>query len=320
MTPSGLGRRLPEGWFRSVIMTLGFGLLVAGGVADQGTLFPFLVIGVAALGLGTLYLLFPHGLHFAFGTSAGLAVYACLFAVMGRAAFPDAPAPARAVAFLLPVVTFLVAVWRRRRSLRLVAEAEHPFDLGHLPRMARWLIPVWSVGAFSLALPVNRLPVFEQGTALVLAMAVIAIVVAASVRGVVLLLTDMALITEELAGRASRILVPVVAFLAMYAMLVIVFACLYRIAQGLSMHALFHGPQGPVPLPFPDALYFSLVTQATVGYGDVTPHDDGIRLLASLQVILGQVLLLFGFAEIMRSRRVLAGEAQARRPAAPADD
>ena len=68
-------------------------------------------------------------------------------------------------------------------------------------RMARWLIPVWSVGAFSLALPVNRLPVLEQGAALILAMAVIAIVVAASVRGVVLLLTDMALITEELAGR-----------------------------------------------------------------------------------------------------------------------
>ncbi len=288
-------------------MTLGFGLLVAGGVADQGTLFPFLVIGVAALGLGTLYLLFPHGLHFAFGTSAGLAVYACLFAVMGRAAFPGAGQPPRALAFLMPVLAFLVAIWRRRRSLRLVAEAVHPFDLGHLPRMAHWLVPVWAVGALSLALPVNRLPAGEQSVALALAMGVIAVVVAASVRGVVLLLTDMALITEELARRASRILVPVVAFLAMYAMLVIVFACLYRIAEGLSVHPLFQGPRGPVPLPFPDALYFSLVTQATVGYGDVTPHDEGIRLLASLQVILGQVLLLFGFAEIMRSRRVLGG-------------
>ncbi|MBR0680704.1 hypothetical protein GXW74_09405 [Roseomonas eburnea] len=310
--------RPPEGWFRSTLMTLGFGLLVAGGVADQETPFPFLVIGVAALGLGTLYLLFPHGLHFAFGTSAGLAVYACLFTVMGRAAFPDAPGWSRAPAFLMPVAAFLLAVWWRRRHLRLVAEAAHPFDLQHLPRMARWLIPVWAVGAFSLALPVNRLPVFEQGTAVLAAMAVISLIVAASVRGVVLLLTDMALITEELAGRVSRMLVPVVAFLAMYAMLVIVFACLYRIAQGLSMHALFHGPQGPLPLPFPDALYFSLVTQATVGYGDVTPHDDGIRLLASLQVILGQVLLLFGFAEIMRTRRVLGGD-QSRRPGAAGD-
>jgi hypothetical protein len=312
--------RPPKGWARSTLMTLVFALVVAGGLADQGTLFPFLVLGVAALGLGTLYLLFPHGLHFAFGTSAGLAVYACLFAVMGRAAFPGAPPSARALAFLLPVAAFLAAVWWRRRTLRLVAEAAHPFDLGHLPRMARWLIPVWAVGAFSLALPVNRLQGADQGLALVAAMAVIAIIVAASVRGVVLLLTDMALITEELAGRAGRMLVPVVAFLAMYAMLVVLFACFYRIAQGLSLHPLFHGPQGPVPLPFPDALYFSLVTQATVGYGDVTPHDDGIRLLASLQVVAGQVLLLFGFAEIMRSRRVMGGgEAPAKRPG-PAGD
>lgn len=304
---------LPAGWLRSSLMTFAFGLLVAGGVADQGTIFPYLVIGVAALGLGTLYLLFPHGLHFAFGTSAGLAVYACLFSVMGHAAFPAAPTPARAVAMLLPVFAFLVAVWRRRRSLRLVAEAAHPFDLGHLPRMARWLIPVWMVGVCSLAFPVNRLPPADQGVAVLAAMTAISVMVAASVRGVVLLLTDMALITQELAGRASRMLVPIIAFLAMYGMLVTVFACLYRIAQGLSLHPLFYGPQGPVPLPFPDALYFSLVTQATVGYGDVTPHDDGIRLLASLQVILGQVLLLFGFAEIMRTRQVLGGEGNARR-------
>jgi hypothetical protein len=296
------------------MMTLCFGLLVAGGVADQETPFPFLVIGTAALGLGTIYLLFPHGLHFAFGASAGLAVYACLFTVMGRAAFPEAPGWSRAPAFLMPIAGFLAAVWWRRAQLRMVAEASRPFDLGHLPRMARWLLPVWAVGVFSLALPVNRLPVFDQGTALLLAMAAISVVVAASVRGVVLLLTDMALITEELAQRAARMLVPVVAFLAMYVMLVILFACFYRIAQGLSMEPLFHGPQGPVPLPFPDALYFSLVTQATVGYGDVTPHDDGIRLLASLQVVAGQVLLLFGFAEIMRTRRVLGADPPRRGP------
>jgi hypothetical protein len=299
-------------------MTLAFGLLVAGGVADEGTAFPFLVIGTAALGLGTLYLLFPHGLHFAFGLSAGLAVYACLFAVMGRAGFPAASEGARGVAFLLPVLAFLLAVWRRRARLRLVAEAEQPFDLGHLPRMARWLMPVWAVGAFSLALPVNRLAALEQDGALLGAMAVIGVIVAASVGGVVRLLTDMALITEELAGRAGRLIVPVVAFLAMYAMLVIIFACLYRVAEGLSLGPLFAGPQGPVPLRFPDALYFSLVTQATVGYGDVTPHDDGIRLLASVQVIAGQVLLLFGFAEIMRTRRVLGAEAQ-RRPGTAGD-
>jgi voltage-gated potassium channel Kch len=155
--------------------------------------------------------------------------------------------------------------------------------------------------------------------ALLGAMGVISVVVAASVGGVVRLLTDMALITEELAGRAGRLLVPMIAFLAMYVMLVIAFACFYRIAQGLSLVPLFAGPQGPLILGFPDALYFSLVTQATVGYGDVTPHDDGIRLLTSVQVVAGQVLLLFGFAEIMRTRRVLGAETTARRPG-PAGD
>lgn len=72
-------------------------------------------------------------------------------------------------------------------------------------------------------------------------------------------------------------------------------------------------------LGFPDALYFSLVTQATVGYGDLTPHDEGIRLLTSVQVVAGQVLLLFGFAEIMRTRPVL-GEDRGARPDEPAPE
>jgi hypothetical protein len=40
-----------------------------------------------------------------------------------------------------------------------------------------------------------------------------------------------------------------------------------------------------------------------VGYGDIRPYDDGIRVLASIRVITGQLLLLFGFAEIMRARK-----------------
>jgi hypothetical protein len=180
--------------------------------------------------------------------------------------------------------------------------------------MARWLIPVWVVGAFSLSLPLNRLSPFEQGLALVAAMAAIAVIVAASVRPVVLLLSDLTLITEELAQRLRRITVPVMAFLTLYSLLVIAFACFYRIADGASRLPLFHGPGGPIRLSFPDALYFSLVTQATVGFGDLTPHDDGIRLLTGVQVLAGQILLLFGFAEIMRSRRVQMTEGEEKRP------
>ncbi|MCA3281164.1 MAG: two pore domain potassium channel family protein, partial [Roseomonas sp.] len=250
---------------------------------------------------------------------AGLAVYACLFVVIGRAAFPEVTAWPYTIAFLLPVLAFLGSVWWRRDSLRRAAEADAPFDHGHLPRMARWLIPVWVVGGFSLSLPLNRLPPFDQGVALIAAMAVIAIIVAASVRPVVLLLSDLTLITEELAHRLRRIAIPVIAFLTLYSLLVIAFACFYRIADGLSRVALFHGSGGAIRISFPDALYFSLVTQATVGFGDLTPHDDGIRLLTGVQVLAGQILLLFGFAEIMRGRHVRQAEGEAKRPG-PAGD
>ena len=311
--------RRPAGWLRAALATLGFGLLVAGGIADHGGVLPLLVIGIAATAIGFFYLLFPQGMHFAFGASAGLAVYACLFVVIGRAAFPEAHALAHAVAFLLPVFAFLASVWVRRDSLRHVAEADAPFDHGHLPRMARWLIPVWVVGGFSLSLPINRLAPFDQGLALLAAMGAIAAIVTVSARPVVLLLSDLTLITEELAGRLHRITVPVMAFLTLYALLVISFACFYRIADGLSRLPLFHGQAGPAWLSFQDALYFSLVTQATVGYGDLTPHDDGIRLLTGVQVVAGQILLLFGFAEIMRSRRVRMTEGEPKRPS-PAGD
>lgn len=306
--------RRPDGWLRAALATLGFGLLVAGGIADHGGVLPLLVIGIAATAIGFFYLLFPQGMHFAFGASAGLAVYACLFVVIGRAAFPEAPALAHAMAFLLPVFAFLGSVWVRRDVLRRAAEADAPFDHGHLPRMARWLIPVWVVGGFSLSLPLNRLTPFDQGLALLTAMGAIAAIVAVSVRPVVLLLSDLTLITEELAQRLHRIAVPVIAFLTLYSLLVIAFACFYRIADGVSRLPLFHGPGGPIRLSFPDALYFSLVTQATVGFGDLTPHDDGIRLLTGVQVLAGQILLLFGFAEIMRSRRVQMTESEEKRP------
>jgi hypothetical protein len=294
----------PEGWLRVALATLGFGLLVAGGLADRGSMLPMLVIGTAALAIGFFYLLFPQGMHFAFGASAGLAVYACLFVVIGRAAFPQAPTWASALAFLMPVFAFLGGVWVQRDSLRRATEADSPVHHGHLPRMARWLMPVWVVGGFSLSLPLNRLAPFEQGVALLAAMGAIAVIVTVSVRPVVLLLSDLTLITEELAARLRRIAVPVMAFLTLYSLLVISFACFYRIADGLSRLPLFHSPGGPIKLSFQDALYFSLMTQATVGFGDLTPHDEGIRLLTGVQVLAGQILLLFGFAEIMRSRRV----------------
>lgn len=308
MTPRQAGRdtrrrlRLAA-WLRAVGFTLLLSLLVALGVGDGGQALPVVVVVTAGLGLGLLYWLFPRGLHFAFGTAAGLALYTSLFVVLGRAQFPDAPAWSHPPAFLLPVLAFLALAWWRREELAAVAERADAHDLEELPHAMRWLVLAGLVGLVCFLLPVNRLTPPQQGAALVVAMALIATVVAAAMRDVVGLLIDVALIVEQMGARLRHLVVPAATFTLMYALLVVGFASAYRVADGLSRHELFAGPDGPIRISYSDSLHFSVATISTVGYGDIRPSDDGIRVLASAQVLAGQLLLLFGFAEIMRARR-----------------
>lgn len=311
-------------WLRSVAFTLLLTVLVAAGIGEAGGLVPVAMLATGTLGLGFLYLLFPRGLHFAFGTATGLVLYGTLFEVLGHAQFPGAPPWAHPIAFLLPVLAFLVAVWVRRAELARLAEGEGVVGLADLSQAARWLVWSGAVGLLCFALPLNRLEPAWQATALLAAMAVIGGVAAVSVRNVVRLMVDVSLITAELAGRARPLAVPLATFLLIYALLVIGFAAAYRVADGLSLAPLFHGPEGAMRLTYSDALHVSVATLSTVGYGDIRPYDDGIRVLASLQVVAGQVLLLFGFAEIMRTRRLREPDAHLDRgrgtghsPAAP---
>lgn len=306
MTPAPVPRRTrPQlaAWLRAVSFTFALSLLVAWGVGDEGQMLPFAVIGTAGLGLGVLYWLFPRGLHFAFGTAAGLALYASLFVVLGRAQFPDAPSWSRPPAFLLPVLAFLVMAWWRRREIAAIAERVEAQDLEHLPHASRWVVMTGLVGLVCFLLPVNRLWPPGQAAALLAAMAAIAAIVAVAVRDVVRLLVDVALIVEQLGSRLRHLSVPAATFLLLYALLVVGFASAYRVADGLSREPLFAGPDGPIRLSYSDSLHFSVATISTVGYGDIRPSDDGARVLASMQVLAGQLLLLFGFAEIMRARR-----------------
>ncbi|MES2710183.1 MAG: potassium channel family protein [Pseudomonadota bacterium] len=290
-------------WLTPLLLTLAFAGLVAAGVADSNAWAPpGWAMALAAVGLGALHFMMPRGVHFAIGTTAGLGIYMTLFVVIGRAGFPHAEPWSMGPAFLAPVAFFLGACLVQRRRLRLIAERSGPVDLRHLRRMGRWLVPAFLVATCSMAFPVNRLSGAMQGLALLSGMALIGVIVAASVQGVVLLLVDTAIILEDLGERIAVIAVPMVAFTMVYSILVVAFAAIYRIADGLSRVPLFHMEGVGHWLAFPDALYMSLVTQATVGYGDVTPHDDGVRLLAAAQVVLGQLLLLFGFAELMRGR------------------
>lgn len=295
--------RPPQGFATAFGMSFALMLLVAGAIADRGGAFPVVVLGGAGAAMGLLYLVFPHGPQFALGAANGLAMYACLYVVIGRAGFPAAPDWARGIGFVLPVFAFVIACWHQRLRLRGWAQGEEPADIAHLPRFARWLAATGVVGVVSLSVPLNRLDPAGQGLALLVAMGLIATISVITVADVVRLLVDMAVIFRAVTLRLSRLAVPIAAFSSIWALLVVIFGCLYRIADGLSAGPLFHGPAGPIRIAFSDALHFSVVTLSSVGYGDIQPVDDGIRVLASIQMLFAQLLLLFGFYEIMRGSR-----------------
>jgi hypothetical protein len=148
-------------------------------------------------------------------------------------------------------------------------------------------------------------------------MGVIATISALSVGDVVRLLVDVAVIFQAVTRRLGHLAVPIAAYSSLYALLAVVFGCFYRIADGVSQGPLFNGMNGPVRLDFSDALHFSVVTLSSVGYGDILPMDDGIRVLASMEMLLSQLLLLFGFVEIMRGSRAGAQDGAFSAPPRP---
>ena len=54
---------------------------------------------------------------------------------------------------------------------------------------------------------------------------------------------------------------------------------------------------------FFESLYFSVTTLATVGYGDIVPLSNLVRMLAAFEVIVGVLLILFGVSELLEYAR-----------------
>lgn len=63
-----------------------------------------------------------------------------------------------------------------------------------------------------------------------------------------------------------------------------------------------------------DALYFTLVTLATIGYGDITPHGQSARVVTVLQILYTFVFLTAAGAALSRRVRMLMGKGGAGRP------
>ena len=79
------------------------------------------------------------------------------------------------------------------------------------------------------------------------------------------------------------------AALSVYLLVGILFAMLHCVVAAV-WHDAYSLPEGG-RLAMPAGIYFSFITQTTVGYGDILPKSDLARGLAMVQAIIGQFYL-----------------------------
>jgi len=293
-------RRLDEHWLQSIVFTVALVGLVAVAIGADWPL-TVALIGTSTLGFGFFYLLFPGGAHFGMTVANFLAIYACLFEFFSEANFAAAPHGPTMLARALPVLGFLGSCFMRRRRVFSLINARQVRDLDHLPRLTRWLFATMAVGAASFALPRLSLGPDEQGLALLGAMSLVTVFVVVAVRDVVLVMVDVAVVFESVAARLDRLVMPILAFLTFYSLIVVIFACFYRIADLTTPTPQFSLQGDPARISFIEALYFSVATITTLGFGDIAPVSYLVRALSGAEVVCGVLMLLFGFSEIMRS-------------------
>ncbi|MEJ0017004.1 MAG: potassium channel family protein [Acetobacteraceae bacterium] len=291
---------LDRHWLRSTGFTLLLVGMVAAAIGVDWTA-TLSSLATCALGFGFFYLLFPGGAHFGMTVANFLAIYACLFEFFRDANFAAASRGAALVAVALPVLGFLGGCILRRRQVFSIIHARRIRELEALPRLAGWLLGAMGVGAASFALPRFELDAQAQGLALIGAMALITLFIVVSVRDVILVIVDVAMVFEGVAARLDRLVRPMVAFLTFYGLLVVVFACLYRIADLTAGAAQFTLHGTPARISFVDSLYYSVATITTLGFGDIAPASLLVRAISGAEVVSGVLMLLFGFSEIMRS-------------------
>ncbi len=255
---------------------------------------------VIITGVATIYLLFRGSRFFSISLANFLAVYACVFVFIAETNFLKASDDAANVGFMLPVAAFIAGALLRRGEIQEIISEAPRLEAVDLTRGLLWLLPLALIGMLTFAVPDLAWGSEEESLVLLALMALVSMivfVVSPSIAGFLLLAGQM---FEQFFERVVGLVVPAFAFMTFYSLQVILFACLYRIIHLYVPGNHFNFNGAPHDLNFSDSLYFSIVTMSTLGYGDIAPASQVVRALASIEIVGGVLLLLFGFSEIMR--------------------
>jgi voltage-gated potassium channel len=284
-------------------LSLAFLFLVA--VATAGINSPlFIVILVSAgLAIAAIQAMFPVSRLFSIAFANLIAVYVAIFSLFAGEVFHGLGDVLLAVAFALPIAAFIAGCWLRREQVRAVVA--HPAIRSERRMLGAflWLFPTFIIGGGVVLLSHVAEPVVNSATVLIGAMALIGLIVFSVSRDVAVFLVDSGLLFEEFFHRISRLVIPAFAFLTFYSLLVILFASIFHILSQYTTDAHFAVDGVPRALTFSESIYFSIVSISTVGYGDIVPHSNLARVLASIEIVCGFMLLLFGVSELLEYSR-----------------
>jgi len=290
-------------WLRAVAFTALTVLLIAIGVTESFGLLTLLVV-VAVFGAAGVFLrLFPGSRFFVLSFANSLAIYTCVYFFLAVENFLNAAQWAFVLGYLAPICGFLAGAWWHRDEIRRVAYADHLVEPRHPERIFAWLVPITILSALTFAVPGFALDSLETGLVMLGAMLLTATFVFLTSHTICVFLIDTGLLFDQFFERILQLFAPAFAFFTLYSFNVIVFAMVYRITDRLAETPLFLIAGERQPIGFVDSLYFSLMTMSTVGYGDITPAADPVRAIAAVEVMIGILLFLFGFYEIIRYGR-----------------
>lgn len=229
--------------------------------------------------------------------AVGIPVYMCLYALIAIEAFEGGNPLLAYIGCLLPLVSFTWSVWRNRVELnhQLI---HRRVEARLLARGIVWVLLAGSMISIAGEIALEGKELTFHAYSLLAGMAAVAVGVTLVIGDLVVLLAVTGHLFKKFISRMVKRAVPVFSFLLVYIFLAMIFGALYSLLDEISgrPHFALNGTQQPLGLA--DAIYFSIVTISTIGYGDIVATTSAARTLASLEIIAGVVLFLFAFAEI----------------------
>jgi voltage-gated potassium channel len=296
-------RTAPRNLLTTVAVTALLLGLIALAIGGQSPAVAVWAVASATALAVVFHFLLPGSAFFTLVFANCIGIYACLYVFLIDVNFARAPSDSVQAGFVLPLAAFALGVVLRRDAIRRVVTAEHTRIDTELGKAAPWIALLILFAAATFALPLHELDPRAQGWALVAAMSLIGALALMASRDIAVFLIDTGILFEDFSLNARRLIKPAFAFFTWYSLLVIVFACLYTIIDRYSPAPHFIVGGVSRDIVFSEALYVSVVTLSTVGYGDIVPHTSGVRMLVAFEIFVGILLLLFGVQAILAASK-----------------